>query len=173
MDSASLTAAVVFVVGLLVRDGYELLKRSDRIDTKDVRVFAVVLTSMCIMWPSWFAAGVLTPARLQAPAVVRWAGAAAVLVGTAVAVGGMWQLGGVENIDHLVRTGLFSRIRHPMYLGFTLWILGWCVWMVAPANLLLAPLGIASVLWWRQLEESELALQYGDEFREYRASTWF
>ncbi len=37
----------------------------------------------------------------------------------------MIQLKGLENINHLVTTGLFSKIRHPMYDGFILWILGW------------------------------------------------
>jgi len=107
------------------------------------------------------------------PAIVRWAGLAAVVVGAVVSVAGMWQLGGVENIDHLVTEGLFSKIRHPMYVGFLLWILGWSAYTGAVTSLLVAPLGLASVLWWRQLEESELAIRYGSEYLEYRAETWF
>lgn len=166
-------AVVFYVVGLSIRNVYELLKKGGRVDATDVRVFALVFTSMCLMWVSWFAVGMLAPARLTLPSAVRWVGFGAVLLGAVFSVAGMWQLGGVENIDHLVRTGVFSRIRHPMYLGFILWILGWCAYTGAFANLLLAPLGIASVLWWRQLEESELASRYGAEFREYCASTWF
>ena len=166
-------SVALYVIGLSIRDAYELLKRSHRVDATNATVFSVVLTSMCVMWLCWFAIGALSPTRFEMPSFVRWAGIGALLVGTAVSVGGMWQLGGVENIDHLVRAGLFSKVRHPMYVGFILWILGWCAWMAAPANLLLAPLGIASVLWWRALEESELALRYGGEFLAYRASTWF
>ncbi len=114
----------------------------------------------------------LAPVHLALPAIVRWAGLGAVLLGIVVAVGGMWQLGGVENIDHLVTTGLFSRIRHPMYVGFALWIIGWCAYTGAVTNLVLAPFGFASVLWWRQLEESELAARYGSEYAQYRAVTW-
>ena len=173
MGVAFLGAVVLYVVGLSIRDVYEVLKRGGRVNTMDTRVFAVVFSSMCGMWLSWFAVGMLAPTRLAFPPVVRLAGLAAVLLGAVVSVAGMWQLGGVENIDHLVKTGLFSRIRHPMYLGFVLWILGWCAYTGVVASLLLAPFGVASVLWWRQLEESELAARYGSEYREYRAVTWF
>ncbi len=128
---------------------------------------------MCVMWLSWFAVGALAPTHLAVPAVVSWVGLGAIVLGTGLSVSGMWQLGGLENIDHLVKTGLFSRIRHPMYAGFVLWILGWCAFMGAVGSLLLAPFGIASVLWWRQLEESDLEAQYGSEYMEYRAVTWF
>lgn len=39
-----------------------------------------------------------------------------------LAIGGLVQLRGLENIDHLVTTGLYSRIRHPMYVGFILFL---------------------------------------------------
>ena len=173
MVAAYLGAATLYVVGLLIRDAYELLKRRGRIDTTDVRVFAVVFTSMCVMWLSWFAVGVLAPTHLALPSAVRATGVGAVLIGVVLAVAGMWQLGGVENIDHLVKTRLFSRIRHPMYVGFVLWILGWYAYTGAWTSLLFAPFGIASVLWWRHLEETELASRYGSEYEEYRAVTWF
>lgn len=170
---ARVVAVALFVVGLSIRDVYELLKRSHRVDPTDARVFAVVFTSMVTMWLSWFAIGALAPTRIAVPDVVRWTGLGAVLAGAAVSVGGMWQLGGVENIDHLVTTGLFSKVRHPMYLGFILWIVGWCAYTGAPANLFLAPAGLASVLLWRHLEEAELSSAYADEYRGYRASTWW
>ena len=172
MDIAHLGAVVLYVLGLSIRDAYELLKRGGRVNTSDARVFAFVFSSMIIMWLSWFAVGALSPARLTVPSVVRWAGLGVVVLGTALSVAGMWQLGGVENIDHLVTTGLFSKFRHPMYLGFLLWIVGWSAFTGAVVSLLLAPFGVASVLWWRHLEESELAARYGSEYAEYQAVTW-
>jgi protein-S-isoprenylcysteine O-methyltransferase Ste14 len=173
MAAAFWIALALYIIGLAIRDGYELLKRSRSVDPKDTRVFAVVFTSMVVMWVSWFAFGALAPMRLTVPAAVGWFGLGVVGLGTGVSVAGMWQLGGVENIDHLVKTGLFSKIRHPMYAGFFLWIVGWCAYTGAPASILLAPFGMASVLWWRQLEESELAVRYGAEYADYQAATWF
>lgn len=173
MGVAELSAAAVYVLALSIRDAYELFKRSGRVDPTDKRVFAVVFTSMIVMWLSWFAVGALAPLRLEVPSVVRWVGLGIVILGAGISVAGMWRLGGLENIDHLVTNGLFSRIRHPMYAGFVLWIVGWCAFTGAVTSLLLAPFGIASVLWWRHLEESDLAGRYGDEYMEYRAATWF
>ena len=89
-------AVVFYFAGLSVRDAYELLKRSGRVDPTNARVFAVVLASMCVMWLSWFAIGILSPVRLAITPVVHWAGLGAVLIGAVLAVAGMWQLGGVE-----------------------------------------------------------------------------
>ena len=125
MCAPYLVPLVLYLVGLTIRDLYELLKLSHKVDPTDARVFAVVFTSMCVMWLCWFAVGALAPTRVEIPSAVRWLGVGTVLFGTAVSVGGMWQLGGVENIDRLVTVGLFAVVRHPMYLGFILWILGW------------------------------------------------
>ncbi len=88
-------------------------------------------------------------------------------------VGALAQLRGVENVDHLVTTGLFSRLRHPMYTGFILWILGWATFHGAAPSLLPGLLGIANVLYWRHLEELKLESTYGDAHRTYLRSTWF
>jgi protein-S-isoprenylcysteine O-methyltransferase Ste14 len=85
----------------------------------------------------------------------------------------MWQLNGVENIDHLVTTGRFSRVRHPMYVGFILWILGWSAYQGAVATSALGVLGVLSVVSWRRLEETVLLSSYGSVYAEYRARTWF
>ena len=173
MDVAYVVCVGLYVAGLLIRDAYELLKKTDRIDTRDTRVFAFVFTSMCVMWVSWFVMGVLDPTRLPVPDVLRWLGLGTVILGSVLAIGGVWQLRGVENIDHLVTNGLFARIRHPMYVGFILWILGWGVYQGAVVSLAVGSLGIASILWWRLLEERELGSQYGMAYAEYRTTTWF
>ena len=80
---------------------------------------------------------------------------------------------GLENIDHLVTTGLFSRLRHPMYVGFILWILGWVVRYGAVVSLAAGVLCIGNILYWRQLEERALESQYGEDYRSYRRATWF
>lgn len=173
MGVVYLVAVGLYLAGLLIRDGYELLKKTGGIDTTDTRIFAAVFTSMCVMWVSWFAMGLLDPTHLPVPDVLRWAGLGAVVLGFGLALGGVCQLRGVENIDHLVTTGLFARIRHPMYAGFILWILGWGIYQGAPATLAVGCLGIASILWWRHLEELELGSYYGGVYAEYRATTWF
>jgi protein-S-isoprenylcysteine O-methyltransferase Ste14 len=162
----------VYLVGLLVRDGYELLKKAGRVDTQDTRVFAMVFASMMLMWIAWFGMGLRDPTRVPVPELLGWIGLGAVVLGALLAVGGMWQLRGVENIDHLETTGLFSKIRHPMYVGFILWILGWGTYQGALASLAIGCLGVISIMWWRHLEEGELEARYGEVYAQYRAETW-
>jgi protein-S-isoprenylcysteine O-methyltransferase Ste14 len=91
----------------------------------------------------------------------------------ALALGALFQLKGVENIDHLVTTGLFSRLRHPMYTGFILWILGWAIFYGAVASLVVGCVGIGNILFWGRLEDANLEARYGKSYREYRQGTWF
>lgn len=163
----------LYLAGLLIRDGYELLKKAGRVDARDTRIVAGVFVCMCVMWVSWFGMGFSDPARLPVPDALQWIGLGAVVVGFGLVLGGMGQLRGVENIDHLVTRGLYSRIRHPMYVGFILLILGWGVRQGALVSLAIGFLGLASIVWWRRLEEGELESRYGGGYAEYRATTWF
>jgi protein-S-isoprenylcysteine O-methyltransferase Ste14 len=79
----------------------------------------------------------------------------------------------VENVDHLVTTGLFAKIRHPMYAGFILWIVGWATTYGAFVSLAAGVLCIGNILYWRHLEEGALEACYGARYRDYRAGTWF
>jgi len=173
MDNRFLIPSVLFLLCLALRDVYELLKEANRIDLESKPVFALIFSAMCVLWLSWFSLCPADPVRIELPALVRWIGLAAFAVGTIVAVGALVQLRGVENIDHLVTSGLFARIRHPMYMGFISWIVGWSVYHGAPVSLALGLPAIASILWWRHLEERRLDVQFGESYRRYRQTTWF
>ena len=69
----------------------------------------------------------------------------------------------------LLTDGLFSRVRHPMYLGDVLWSLGLALALNAGHALLLVP------VWWglraglAVFEEERLVDTYGDAYTAYRA----
>ena len=163
----------LYLAALAVRTSYELLKKAGRVDPGSRALFLTILLDMILLWGSWFTLCALDPARLVLPALMRQTGLAALVVGLVLAVGALIQLRGVENIDHLVTTGLFGVVRHPMYLGFILWILGWAVFQGSVVGLALGLVGIANILLWRRLEERHLEARYGDAYRTYRAGTWF
>jgi protein-S-isoprenylcysteine O-methyltransferase Ste14 len=165
--------AAVFLAALAIRTGYEYLKRAGTLDARSPALFAVILLDMMLLWASWFTMCLTEPGRPAVPAAVAAAGLAAVAGGTVLAVGALLQLRGVENIDHLVTTGFFARVRHPMYLGFVLWILGWAVFHGAIVSLAIGLIGIGNILLWRRLEERDLEGSYGAAYRSYRAQTWF
>ena len=173
MRQSFLLFVALFFLGLTIRAVYERLKKARKVDEGDRPVFLVVLAGMIVLWASWFAMCPQDPVCLSLSPAVRGAGLALVVLGWVLALGALAQLRGVENIDHLVTTGLFSRLRHPMYTGFILWIVGWAAFHGAAVSLLPGLLGIVNVLHWRRLEEQKLESAYGEAYRVYRRSTWF
>jgi protein-S-isoprenylcysteine O-methyltransferase Ste14 len=90
-----------------------------------------------------------------------------------LSIGALIQLRGLENINHLVTKGLFSKIRHPMYVGFILWIIGWAIYHGAVISLFVGFVAIGNILYWKRLEEKELESTYREVYLEYRKRTWF
>lgn len=172
-NSAFYLFLILFLGSLAIRTGYELLKKAGRVDPENKKLVAVIFAVMMVLWLSWFNMCPLDPWRHKVPGAVEWLGLGAVIVGLGLAVGALVQLRGVENITHLVTTGLFARFRHPMYIGFVLWILGWAVHYGAFASLAFGTLGIANIVFWRYWEEDKLESAYGDAYRSYRLHTWF
>jgi protein-S-isoprenylcysteine O-methyltransferase Ste14 len=164
---------VLFLLSLAIRSSYELLKEAGKVNPENKLVFGFIFTAMCVLWVSWFALCPLDPFQFNLPDAVRWSGLALFVVGMILAIGALLQLRGLENIDHLITTGLFNRIRHPMYTGFGLWILGWSIFHGAFASLAVGLIGIANILFWRRLEDARLEARYGDTYRQYRSKTWF
>jgi protein-S-isoprenylcysteine O-methyltransferase Ste14 len=173
MDHGFLIPASLFLLCLAIRCGYELLKEARKIDPESKPIFATIFTTMCVLWVSWFKLCLSDPFPVDMPGPVRWTALALMVIGTVLAVGAFIQLRGVENIQQLVTTGLFKKFRHPMYVGFVLWILGWSIYHGAVVSLAIGLVGIVSVLWWRHLEQDRLEVQFGDSYRQYRLRTWF
>jgi protein-S-isoprenylcysteine O-methyltransferase Ste14 len=173
MNTIYLLVAGLCLCCLAIRTGYELLKKAGRVDARNRAIFIVVFVAMCVMLMSWPAMCPRDPWRIAVPGIVRWLGLGMATTALVLALGGLVQLRGVENIDHLVTTALFSRIRHPMYAGFILWIVGWVVRDGAVVSLAVGLVCIGNILYWRRLEESALETRYGEDYRTYRQRTWF
>ena len=173
MNTEFLLFTSLFVIGLAIRAGYELFKKAGQIKPGNFIVNALVFVAMFMLWASWFSMCPADPIPLALPAPLRWLGFAIVLAGLGLAIGAVIQLRGLIDISHLVTFGLFAKIRHPMYAGFILWIVGWVLYYGAAVSLVLGLIGIGNILYWRQREEVELETQFGEGFRQYRRQTWF
>ena len=110
---------------------------------------------------------------------IRYAGLALNAGGTGIRLAALRTLGrhfsGYVTLqtDHqLVQTGLYSLIRHPMYVGGLLAIPGLALvfrsWLVVPMTLL----GVLFLTLRIQKEEKLLAEHFGTEFAAYRQRTW-
>lgn len=74
---------------------------------------------------------------------------------------------------NLVTTGLYSRIRNPIYVFSTLLILGVIVWSGRPVFLLLLAVLIVVQIRRSRTESAVLEAKFGEEYREYKRKTWF
>jgi protein-S-isoprenylcysteine O-methyltransferase Ste14 len=173
MDTNYFILIALFLLCLTIRSSYELLKEAGKVNPESKPLFAFIFTTMCTLWVCWFALCPLDPFQMNLPEAVRWGGLALFVVGMILAFGALLQLKGLENIDHLVTTGLFAKLRHPMYTGFTLWILGWSTYHGAIASLSVGLIGVANILYWRRLEDMRLLVRYGETYKVYRLTTWF
>jgi protein-S-isoprenylcysteine O-methyltransferase Ste14 len=163
----------LYLAGLTARNVYEALKKAGRVDSRNKLVFAVVFAAMCMMWAGWFKMCRLDPMKMALPAPVRFAGLLLVVVGVILTVTSLIQLKGLENIDAMVFSGLFSKIRHPMYTGFILWIPGWAAYHGALLSFAVGLAGIGSILYWQRIEDASLESRFGEAYRRYRKGAWF
>jgi protein-S-isoprenylcysteine O-methyltransferase Ste14 len=73
----------------------------------------------------------------------------------------------------LVTHGLYSKIRHPMYVFSFLLVLGFFVTLQRPV-LLIVPALLLIVQITRACQEAKvLEEKFGEQYRAYRAKTWF
>jgi protein-S-isoprenylcysteine O-methyltransferase Ste14 len=73
----------------------------------------------------------------------------------------------------LVTTGLYAKIRNPIYIFRGVAIAGWFLFIGLPWFLLLAAIALP-VQWIRaRREAATLEQEFGDRYREYRRQTWF
>lgn len=73
----------------------------------------------------------------------------------------------------LVRDGPYRWIRHPIYLAAILWVAGWPLTIASFLGSLSALAFVLPAIYRRvQAEEDDLARTYGDEYEQYRQTTW-
>jgi len=74
----------------------------------------------------------------------------------------------------LVTTGIYSKIRNPIYVFGLLLFLGVVLYLAAPWwCLLFLALIIVMQVWRAHNEARVLEAKFGDAYRQYRAKTWF
>jgi protein-S-isoprenylcysteine O-methyltransferase Ste14 len=108
---------------------------------------------------------------------LRWFGLALCLIGLGGVVLARYTLGRSFSVrakaTELVTTGIYSRIRNPIYVSSAIFTLGLIVIIRRPilAVILLILIPLQTIR--ARREAQVLEAKFGDAYRQYRARTWF
>ncbi len=73
----------------------------------------------------------------------------------------------------LIQTGIYSKIRNPIYVGVSLTGIGWAVLTQNSLLILLAFATVVSSFVRAKLEEEKLFKKFGKKYLDYKEKTWF
>jgi protein-S-isoprenylcysteine O-methyltransferase Ste14 len=119
-----------------------------------------VLHAVHLPWTAWRIAGM----AIAAPAFVLFV-AARIELGRAFSV--------QAKATTLVTTGVYSRIRNPIYVFGALLVLGLIIWIGRPLLLLIFVVLIPLQIVRSRQEERVLTEKFGAAYLEYKKKTWF
>lgn len=108
----------------------------------------------------------------------RWTGVGLFVLGSVLRLWPVFVLGNrfsglvaIQRRHTLVTHGIYSRIRHPSYLGLIVGSLGWALAFRSGVGVILVVLMLPALLARIQSEERLLREHFGDEYDAYRACT--
>jgi protein-S-isoprenylcysteine O-methyltransferase Ste14 len=166
--------ALVFVCGITncIRSVYEILKHKNKIKP-DKLTFVIVFINMLLLWMSWFLLCSLDIYRIHPYGLMRLSGVLLICAGIIVFLTALFTIKTLESYEgDLITKGIYSKIRHPMYLGFILWLIGFPLFFGAVFSSVLSLIFIANILFWRYLEEKELKKRF-PSYMDYKKTTIF
>jgi len=161
---------ICFVCFAIRSSYYVLANRESRL-AENKRFITMLLVTMFFLWFSWFWMSFNDPYKINLPSLVRYTGLAFFVIGFCLFIFSHVKIRGQET-DRLITTGIYSKIRHPMYFGFIIWVTGFPVFTGAAFTLASAIIWIPQILYWRSSEEKQLGKKYKD-YQEYKKRTWF
>jgi len=163
---------IVCTITHIVRSVYEILKHKNKLKTNKL-TFVIVFINMMLLWMSWFALCSFDVYKIPPAVIVRLLGVLISSMGLVVFLTALYTIKTLESYEgDLITKGIYSKIRHPMYLGFILWLIGSPIFFGAIFSSVLSLIFIANVLFWRHIEEEELNNRYAS-YRDYKKTTIF
>lgn len=162
----------ICVITHIIRIIYEILKHNNKLKPGKLS-FAIIFTNMMFLWISWFALCRLDIHKIHLSGAVSLAGLAIATAGLIIFLTALFTIKTLESYDgDLITWGIYSKIRHPMYLGFICWLIGFPLFQHGLFSLILSLPFIANIFFWQCLEEKELVNRFSG-YPDYKKKTWF
>ncbi len=156
----------------IIRAIYEILKHK-KIITPNRISFVIIFTNMALLWTSWFMLCKADGSKIYLPELINYSGLLLVIIGLACFLTALFTIKTLESYTGgLITKGIYAKIRHPMYLGFILWLIGFPIFNEAVYSFFISLPFTANVLFWRHLEENELEDRFLD-YKDYKKKTFF
>jgi protein-S-isoprenylcysteine O-methyltransferase Ste14 len=139
-------------------------------DSKVVPLMVVQVGAAVLL----FAAIVFLPGDWNAS---RWAGLIIGIPGVVFLIAARYELGKSFSVTaqarELVTSGVYSKIRNPIYVFGAMLILGFILALQKPILLVILAVVIPLQVVRARKEARVLEAKFGDAYREYRKKTWF
>lgn len=156
----------------IIRSIYEILKHKKLLKANNT-TFIIIFLNMLLLWSSWYFLCSSDPNLIVLPAIINYSGIILFLTGIILFLTALFTIRSLETYaGDLITTGIYSKIRHPMYSAFILWLFGLPIYFGGTFSFILAFPLMANVLFWRHLEEIELLARFSD-YKVYKQRTLF
>jgi protein-S-isoprenylcysteine O-methyltransferase Ste14 len=163
---------VICIITHVIRSIYEILKHK-RFLKPNRLTFVIMFINMVVLWMSWFALCAHDIYRIELASFLRYIGISLSGVGAILFFMALFTIKTLESYKgDLITKGIYSIIRHPMYLAFILWLIGLPVFYGAIFSFILSFIFVANILFWRHLEEKELEERFST-YSDYKKTTIF
>ena len=139
-----------------------------------VPMLVVIALVMWQDWPGWLGAQLLDGGWTE-----YWISVSILAFGLFFAVWARKTLGDnwsgritVKSGHELIRSGPYRWIRHPIYTGGLLGLIGTALASGKVSGFLGVLLAVGALVYKLRIEERVMSAQFGDQYREYRRASW-
>ena len=129
-----------------------------------------------VVFIGYFAFGFMIfydPLKINISSFLRIAGIITGISGMAIGAVATFQKRGYTDTDQLITSGIYSKLRHPMYFGIILIHIGLPLFFESMITLLSAIIWIPMIMLWKHWEEKHLVKKFGESYYIYKRRTWF